>query len=231
MRFSGPTRGNIFLPIVSIFLISFIAAVNAVEASCAVDGAFEPAKIERVHLPHGEGEGYRMRYCVPVPLEIYWQFKTDFQNDFLTDNPHIKFHQFIRRQGNAVLTENRYTQNAKRLFRWQTTVYAREYRLTFKLLNPEEAGQKFHYGTIRLEARGRNTLIHQEARFQFSGAAFWAFYPWRGGMRSFLRSFAEWEQQAAQTWQADYEENRRLEVLEQARKRRIFSISTRYPER
>ena len=231
MKFAGLTIQNIFLPVVSIWLLSSIVTVNAVEASCAVDSEFEPAQIERVRLPPGEGEGYRMRYCVPVPLEIYWQFKTDFRNDFLIDNPHIKSHQFIRRQGNAVLTENRYTHNSKRLFRWQTTVFAREYRLTFELLNPEEAGQKFHHGSIHLEARGRNTLIYQEARFQFSGAAFWAFYPWRGGMRSFLSSFVEWEQQAAQNWQAGYEESRLLEAREQDRMRRVFSISTRYPER
>ena len=179
MKIAGLSIGSILLTIAWCGFSLFCLSVPNVRADCRDDGESGAAKIERLRLPRGEGEGYRMSYCVEVPLEVYWQFKTDFRNDFLTGNPHIKTHEFIRRQGNAVLTENRYTHNSKRLFRWQTTVYAREHRLYFKLLNPEEAGQKFHYGSIHLKASGRRTVINQEARFQFSGAAFWAFYPWR----------------------------------------------------
>ncbi len=231
MKIAGLTIKWLLLSAALAGLLPEVKLVSVASADCGASGEYGATRIERLRFAAGEGEGYRLRYCVPVPLEIYWQYKTDFRNDFLTGNPHIKAHQFIRRQGNAVLTENRYTHNSKRLFRWQTTVYASAYRLTFKLLNPEEAGQKFHYGSIHLEGRGPNTVVHQEARFQFSGAAFWAFYPWRGGMRSFLLSFVQWEQQAAQTWQADYEVARRLEAQKQARMRQIFSINKRYPEK
>ena len=108
-----------------------------------------------------------MTYCIDVPLRVYWQFKTDFANAFLTDNPHIHAHHFVGRQGNVVLTENRYNHDKKRLFRWQTTVHARHHRLEFKLVNPEQAGQKFHLGTIRLKARGIRTVVYQTARFRF----------------------------------------------------------------
>ncbi len=200
-------------------------------ADCPSEDREGTASIERLEFPRGQGEGYRMTYCVSLPIEIYWQFKTDFHNDFLTGNPHIKTHRYVGREGNTVLTENRYTHNAKRLFRWQTTVHASQFRMDFKLLNPDEAGQAFHYGTIRLNSRGAHTMIYQEAHFKFSGAAFWAFYPWRGGMRSFLQSFVDWEREAALTWQAEYDARRRQEALAQERLRQVYSGSTRYPDR
>ncbi len=204
---------------------------SCVASDCLARGPENSVMIERLHFPRGEGEGYRMTYCVDLPLEIYWQFKTDFDNDFLTGNPHIKTHRFVGREGNAVRTENRYAHNAKKLFRWQTNVYASQYRLDFELLNPDEAGQTFHYGTIRLEPSGRGTMIFQEARFQFSGAAIWAFYPWRGGMRSFLQSFVNWEREAALTWREAYDNRRRQEALVQERMRQVFSVNTRYPDK
>jgi hypothetical protein len=220
-----------FLTIVACGLSVLAVAAHAALADCRDDAAGVPVAIERMPAVPGEGEGYRLTYCVGVPLEVYWLFKTDFHNDFLTGNPHIATHQFIRRQGNVVLTENRYTHNTERIFRWQTTVFASEHRLDFKLMNPQQAGQQFHFGRIRAEAQGRNTVIHQEARFQFSGAAFWAFYPWRGGMRAFLNAFVAWEQETVRAWESHYAAQRPLKNRDQARWKDIFPVNARYPDK
>lgn len=179
------------------FAIVILSALQVKSNQCSIDS---PAVIERQHFASGGGQGYRMIYCVPLPLEAYWRFKTDFDNDFLTSNPHIAAHQFISRKGDVVLTENRYAHNKKRLFRWQTVVHNHAYRLNFVLQNPDEAGQEFHFGTIQLTAYGPYTMVHQAAQFKFDGDALWAFYPWRGGMRSFLQSFVAWERQTARDW-------------------------------
>ena len=213
-------------------IISFLAwwghALAGTE-ECAQQNLDGPALIERVHFGSGKGEGYRMVYCIDVPLAVYWQFKTDFQNDFLVDNPHIDTHHFIDQQENVVLTENRYAHDKQRLFRWQTTIHARDHRLEFKLVNGDEAGQKFHFGTIRLESRGSHTIVYQFARFRFSGAALWAWYPWRGGMRSFLSDFVRWEQQTAVDWQPVYEAQLRRRERNNSRMRQIYSTNSRHP--
>jgi hypothetical protein len=98
-------------------------------------------------------------------------------------------------------------------------------------MNPRQAGQQFHYGRIRAEARGRNTIVHQEARFKFSGAAFWAFYPWRGGMRALLSAFVAWEQETVRAWEAHYAAKRRSKDRDQARWQAIFPVNARYPEK
>ena len=217
-----------------VILISLVICglcTKAAATECSPQNLDGPTLIERNHFGPGEGEGYRMVYCIDVPLVVYWQFKTDFRNAFLIDNPHIDAHRFIGRQGDVVVTENRYTHDKKRLFRWQTTVIARDHRLEFALVNPEQAGQKFHYGTIRLESRGRRTIVYQVARFRFSGAALWAFYPWRGGMRSYLSSFVRWEQQTAVKWQPHYEARLRKLELDRLRMNQVFSVNTRYSDK
>ncbi len=224
-----------FYNLLTLIALSYVfisdLGTTPVGADCIKHDGDKWASIERLHLPREQGEGYRMTYCVDLPLEIFWQFKTDFHNEFLTSNPHIEMHRFVGRDGNAVLTENRYAHNSEKLFRWQTRVYASQYRMDFKLLNPDEAGQTFHFGTIRLEPGGRHTVVHQSARFQFSGATLWAFYPWRGGMRAFLQSFVNWEREAALTWLAAYDARRRKEAIAQARLKQIFSVNKRYPDK
>jgi hypothetical protein len=217
--------------IVFILIMAVGNSARAAGSECEPENLDGPASIERIHLGAGKGEGYRMTYCIDVSLGVYWQFKTDFSNEFLTDNPHIDAHRFVGRQGNVVLTENRYNHDNKRLFRWQTNVYARNHRLEFKLVNPEQAGQEFHSGTIRLEARGNGTVVHQTARFRFSGATLWAFYPWRGGMRSFLTAFVRWEQQTAVAWQPHYEAQLRKLDADRLRMKQVFSVNARYPNK
>jgi hypothetical protein len=145
--------------------------------------------------PRG-GRAYELVYYVPVAADIYWRFKTDFDNAFLTDSELIEEHRFLRREGNVVVTEERYAFDPDTIYRWQTIVSPKEQRLEFTLLNPEECGQKFHYGSIEIEAKGRTTKVTQTAYFDFFGASLWVHYPWSGGMRDMLLTTANWEREA-----------------------------------
>lgn len=153
--------------------------------------------------PRG-GRAYRLIYTVPVAKEVYWRFKTDFDNDFLLENRYIRFHRFVGRTGNRVVTETKYTSGPDVAFRWKTTVFEEAYRLAFLLLNPEECGQRFHYGHIELLRVPEGTRVTQEAYFDFWGASFWANYPWRGGMRDFLLYTARWEMETVTRLQGRY---------------------------
>lgn len=149
-----------------------------------------------------EGGGYKLVYVVDAPIDAFWKFKTDFDNNFLLTNKFIKSHQMISRRGNVVVTEDLfsedlYTHRPRAKFRWQTTLSPAEYRMDFVLLNPEECGQKFHYGHIQLETLGafsQKTMVTQVAYFDFFGVFFWVKYPWYGGMQHFLKYTAHWEQ-------------------------------------
>lgn len=148
------------------------------------------------------GAGYKLVYLVDAPIDVFWKFKTDFDNDFLVTNKFIKSHNLISRRGNVVVTEDLfseelYTHRPRAKFRWQTTLSPADYRMDFVLLNPEECGQKFHYGHIQLEAVegfSNKTRVIQVAYFDFFGVFFWLKYPWYGGMRYFLEYTARWEQ-------------------------------------
>ena len=150
----------------------------------------------------GTGSGYELIYIVDAPLDAFWKFKTDFDNDFLVTNKFIKSHRLISHHDNIAVTENIFSEalypnrsNAK--FRWQTTALPARYRLEFVLLNPEECGQKFHHGHIQLQATGtdgQKTKVTHVAYFDFMGVYFWVNYPWYGGMKDFLKYTARWEQ-------------------------------------
>ena len=229
MRFILSTRPNLHILVFTALLATITSSFTARQArgACLPN---EPAAIERLKFSDGGGHGYRMRYCIALPLQDYWQFKTNFDNDFLISNPHIRSHRFIARQGDMVLTENSYAHNSKRLFRWQTDVNTYAHRLDFKLKNPEEAGQDFHFGSIQLSDHGAYTVVYQEARFKFPGDALWTFYPWRGGMRSFLQSFVAWEQRKALEWDARHHLLLNAQP-EQRPARLIFSRNWRHPEK
>lgn len=141
------------------------------------------------------GRGYRLVYLVDVPLKVFWRFKTDFENDFLLSNKYIKFHRFVNRQDNVIITEDEYSYQKGARFRWETTVMAKAYRLIFNLLNPDECNQRYHHGYIQLEKFGSKTKVTQVAYFDFFGVTFWANYPFFGGMYDFLKYTARWEQQ------------------------------------
>ncbi|MFO8085145.1 MAG: hypothetical protein R6U27_12595 [Desulfobacterales bacterium] len=149
--------------------------------------------IERPEPDEKGGQAYRLIYRVPVPVNIYWRFKTDFENDFLLENKFIVDHRLISRDGNTAITENRYTSRPGMVFRWKTTFSRQDLQLHFVLLNPESSGHKFHFGHICLIPQGNTTQVVQEAYFDFFGASFWAVYPWSGGMKDFLKYTARWE--------------------------------------
>ena len=141
------------------------------------------------------GKAYKLVYFVEVPIDVFWKFKTDFDNDFLVKNKFIRKHNFILANGNTFITENQYTHGPDKFYRWQTTVLPERYRLDFVLLNPKECQQKFHYGYIQLESITEGTRVTQVAYFDFLGAFLWVNNPWRGGMKDFLSYTAHWEQE------------------------------------
>ena len=144
------------------------------------------------------GRGYKLIYAVDAPLEVFWRFKTHFDNTFLSTNKRIVMHRFVSRRGNVVITEHEYVNKSKTIFQWQTTVIPDRHRLNFELLNPDECDQKYHYGYIQLEAMDRQTKVTQVAYFEFFGDFFWVNYPFYGGMADFLKYNVRWEQQTIQ---------------------------------
>ena len=162
--------------------------------------------ISRLKPEREDGGGYKLIYLVDAPLDIFWKFKTDFDNQFLLSNKFITSHRFVRRTGNVVVTENEYTSKPKTIFRWQTTLLPDQYLLKFVLLNPEECGQEYHYGYIQLEPLGFRTRVTQVAYFDFFGVTIWVNYPFYGGMSYFLKYTAEWEQQTVLKLKDKYQE-------------------------
>lgn len=168
--------------------------------------------ISKLSPQQQSGGGYKLVYGIDAPIDIVWKFKTDFDNDILLTNKFLKSHQFISRHDNVVVTEDRfsddlYTHHPGARFRWQTTLMPKRYRLDFVLLNPEECGQKFHYGHIQLEAIGsaeEKTKVTQVAYFDFFGVFFWINYPWYGGMTYFLKYTARWEQETILNLKSTY---------------------------
>ncbi|MDJ0783442.1 MAG: hypothetical protein QNJ22_15810 [Desulfosarcinaceae bacterium] len=152
---------------------------------------------ELVPDPRG-GKAYRLIYQVAVDPETYWRFKTDFSTDILLENKYITSHRMLSFTNQRAVNENVYTYDSRHVFRWQTTVNVEERRLDFRLLNAAECGQRFHYGTIQVEASALGTQVTQTAYFDFWGVRLWFHYPWSGGMREFLRYNASWEQQLAE---------------------------------
>jgi len=153
-----------------------------------------------------DGRGYKLIYLVDAPLDVFWKFKTDFDNQFLLSNKFITAHRLIRRTRNEVVTESEYSNRPKAIFKWQTIVLPDQHLFKFILLNPEACGQKYHYGYIQLEPLGSRTRVTQVAYFDFFGVSIWVNYPFYGGMSYFLNYTAAWEQQTILKLKDDYEE-------------------------
>jgi hypothetical protein len=120
-------------------------------------------EIEIYHMepdPRG-GRAYKLVYIVEVPIDIYWRFKTDFDNDFLLNNKYIRKHRLVSRSDDTVITKNRYTMGPDADFKWETTVLEHAHRLEFVLLNPEQCGQRFHHGYIELSLEEKETRVTQ----------------------------------------------------------------------
>ena len=151
------------------------------------------------------GEAFKLIYIVPVSVDIFWRFKTDFRGHFLLSNKYIKEHRVIHEMGNVTITENTYSNVPNETFRWRTTLYPAQYRLEFLLENPRECGQKFHYGTITLEPFRSYTKVTHIAYFDFFGAYLWVNLPFEGGMSSFLMYTARWEKETISRLRDQYE--------------------------
>jgi hypothetical protein len=141
------------------------------------------------------GKAYKLVYLVSAQMDVFWRFKTDFDNNFLVRNKYIKEHHFIEQNGNKVITEDKYANGPDVYFRWQTTIFPLAKRMDFVLLNPKECRQKFHYGYIQLKSVPKGTQVTQVAYFDFWGVSLWAGYPRGGGMKDFLSYTAHWEQE------------------------------------
>ena len=141
------------------------------------------------------GRGYKLVYLVDAPLDVFWKFKTDFDNPILLSNKFITSHRLVSRNRNEVVTETKSSSRPKAIFKWHTTLLPDQYLRKFILLNPKDCGQKYHYGYIQLEALGSRTRVTQVAYFDFFGVSIWVSYPFYGGMSYFLKYTANWEQQ------------------------------------
>lgn len=153
------------------------------------------AYIYKLYPEDAAGKGYKLVYMVAAPLSAYWNFKTDFENNFLLTNKLITEHRLVEYKDNVAITETIYATKPGVRFRWRTICSPDIHRLDFKLLNPKECGQEFNYGHIQLEEIDNHTKVTQIAHFEFFGATLWMNYPWYGGMHHNLNYTARWEQE------------------------------------
>jgi hypothetical protein len=154
-------------------------------------------QIELVPIPplKEDGRAFKMVYYVPVPVKVFWRFKTDFGADFLLTNKYIESHRLTDRRNNVYITETRYTHTPDAVFKWQTTVYPASLHMKYRLLNPADCGQRYNHGVIHMEAVGAVTKVTHISYFDFFGAYIWTIFPGSYGMDGFLRYTARWEQE------------------------------------
>ncbi|MDZ7580968.1 MAG: hypothetical protein U5R30_10190 [Deltaproteobacteria bacterium] len=122
-------------------------------------------------------------------------------------NKYIASNRFVYSANNIVVTETRYTSTPDVVFRWQTTVYPSIHKLKYVLLNPEDCGQRFNYGFIKIETVGSGTRVTHSSYFDFFGASLWAGLPGPIGMEAFLRYTARWEQETIMRLLPRYQPN------------------------
>jgi hypothetical protein len=151
------------------------------------------------------GEGFKLIYLVPAPVDVFWRFKTDFRGNFLLSNKYIQEHRLVHESDNVTVTENRYANAPNESFRWRTTLFPDQHRLDFQLENPRECGHRFHYGSIRMEPFRSYTKVTHTAYFDFFGAHLWANLRIGGGMTSFLMYTARWEKETVARLRDQYE--------------------------
>ena len=161
--------------------------------------------ISKLKPERARGRGFKLEFSVDAPLGVFWNYKTNFDNDLLHKNKYITSHKLVSYKDNLVITETEYSYKPGDVFNWQTTIYPDRNLLEYELLNPEECGQKYHYGYIQLEAEGEGTHVTHVAYFDFFGASFWVNYPFRGGMTEFLEYTAHWEQQFVLEFEHQYQ--------------------------
>lgn len=195
-------------------------AIQAVLAAvCAVLGAYsagilaagqdmgslpsEEPVITVLKPERAEGRGYRLEYTLDAPLDVAWKFKTDFNSKLVLTNKMILAHRLINRSADGVITETVQANRPKSVFRWKTRLFPDQHRLDFVLLDPDECGMDYFYGSVTLQPMGSATRITQVAYLDFFGVSLWVNYPFHGGMSQTLNDNVHWEQQAVLTyWQS-----------------------------
>lgn len=198
-------RGGLCAALVTGAALLPLSSISAAaDNSAALAGLAARTSLENVTNPDDEGRRIRLIYYAPVPVESFWNFKTDFQNEWLVSNQYIAAHRFISRHGNVVLTETKYTYGPDIFFRWQTVLYPESRTLRYTLLNPAECGQAFNYGVITLEPDGDLTRVTHTSHFDFAGALLWAHLPGPWGMVDFFHYTARWEQETILRLQSRY---------------------------
>ncbi|MGD2269098.1 MAG: hypothetical protein PVI06_01755 [Desulfobacterales bacterium] len=85
--------------------------------------------------PRG-GEAYKLMHLVPVGIDVFWRFKTDFKGDFLKTNKHVAWQRIIRKAPNVVVVENRLSNRPDVIYRWRNILQPKKYRLDYFLENP-----------------------------------------------------------------------------------------------
>ncbi len=203
-----PMLYSTMLRVYPLFLLLHLS-VSAFAQSPATDPPYRELITGKPFIYHIEpdkrgGKAYKLVYVADAPVATYWNFKTDFDNKFLLRNKYIDDHRFIDQKGNVVFTENRYATVPDAVFIWETKLKPFKYRMEFRLTNPHECGQRFHYGHIQLIPLNGATKVSQVAYFDFHGATLWAHYPFAGGMSEFLRYTARWEQQTVRKFKEKY---------------------------
>jgi hypothetical protein len=175
------------------------------EASTENHITSKPA-ISRLKPDGTRGRGYKLVYYVDVPVEVFWKFKTDFDNRILLSNRYINAHRLVIHNQHGAVTETEYSNKPGTLFRWQSKLFPEQYLLRYVLMNPDECGQEYHHGSIKLEAVGTGTRVTQLAYFDFFGVSLWMSYPFTGGMSHFLNYTVRWEQQTMLEFRSWYEQ-------------------------
>ena len=193
-----------------LFFFFFTGLTNLSAQSLTVEPSAEQLStgepfIYRIAPDARGGEAYKLVYLVPVPIEVFWKFKTDFYGDFVETNKYVINQRVISEEQRMVIIENRLSNKPDSTFRWRNVLYPSKYRLDFFLENPEQCGQRFHYGHFQLEPLGSYTKVSHAAYFDFFGASLWSHYPWEGGMYAFLDYIARWEQETILKVRDDYE--------------------------
>ena len=199
------THSNIRHLIVLTTLICIMTSTPVMASGNDSSHCVANVQISELSPLQGEGYGYRLVYRVPVDIDTFWRFKTDFDNDFLVKNSTITSHRLLRRQGNVAVTKTTYTAAPGKFFIWETTTDPANRKMQFRLVDPRSSGQRHHWGFIRLIPDGRQTIVIQQAYFDFTGAGIWVAYPWQGGMRDVLRTNAIWEHETIMRLQASYQ--------------------------
>jgi len=71
--------------------ISYSAAMQNEQNSSGSDGI----SIYQIAPDRRGGKAYKLVYLVEVQMDVFWGFKTDFDNNFLVENKYIQEHHLL----------------------------------------------------------------------------------------------------------------------------------------